>query len=85
MSDERNNVIPLSRPFKSDPSVKLEHTELPQGSPLEDLSLQKLLDAVGDYGFESEGGPLVNCAEYVELRRRIDIKALRPRPANDPT
>jgi hypothetical protein len=30
-------------------------------------------------------GPLFNCVEYVELRRRIDIDELKPKPANDPT
>ena len=74
MSDERNNVIPVppqSRRFKADPSVELGYRVIPQGDPLEGLSLQKLLDASEDYGFESVAGPLINCAEYVELRRRI--------------
>lgn len=87
MSDERNNVIPLpppSRRFRADPSLKLEYRSIPPGEPLDSLSLQKLLDAVEDYGFECQGGPLVNCAEYVELRRRIDIEALKQKPANDP-
>ena len=87
MSDERNNVIPLppqTSRFKADPSVKLEYRDIPSGDPLESLSLQKLLDAIEDYGFESVAGPLVNCAEYVELRRRIDIEALKPKPDNDP-
>jgi hypothetical protein len=48
------------------------------------MSLPKLLDAIEDYGFESEGGALVNCAEYVELRRRIDLEARKSRPSKDP-
>ena len=86
MSDERNNVIPLppqSRRFKADPSLELGYRVIPHGDPLESLSLQKLIDAIEDYGFESVASPLVNCAEYVELRRRIDIEALKPKPTND--
>jgi hypothetical protein len=85
MSDERNNVIPLSRPFRSDPSVKLEYRHIPRGEPVEGKTMQQLVDAIEDYGFESEGCPLFNCVEYVELRRRIDIEGLKPKPANDPT
>jgi hypothetical protein len=72
MSDERNNVIPLSRPFKADPSVRLTYESIPPGDPVEGLSIHQLLDAIAAYGFESGGGPLEHCVEWEELRRRFD-------------
>jgi len=34
-------------------------------------SMRVLLNSVEAYGFESEAGPLQNCAEWIELRRRL--------------
>jgi hypothetical protein len=85
MYDERNNVIPLLRRFESDPSVKLEYRHISRVKPVESLTLQQLLDAIEEYGFESEGCPLFNCVEFVELRKRIDIETLKPKPDNDET
>jgi hypothetical protein len=73
-----------TRRFKSDPSVKLEYRHIPRGTPVETKTLQELLDAIEEYGFECEGGPLFSCVEYVELRKRIDIDTLKPKPDNDP-
>ena len=34
--------------------------------------MRVLLNSIEAYGFESEGGPLQNCAEWVELKRRLN-------------
>lgn len=45
---------------------------MPSPPPLDSLSLAQLLDAIDKYGFTCEAGPLENCAEWEELRRRIE-------------
>ena len=38
-----------------------------------DLTVQELLDRIEhSYNFECEGEPLRKCAEWIELRKRLD-------------
>ena len=37
-------------------------------------SIRVPLNSVEAYGFESEAGPLQNCAEWIELRRLAEMK-----------
>jgi hypothetical protein len=38
---------------------------------LTQASLGVLLKSIEFYGFESEAGPLENCSEWIELRKRL--------------
>jgi hypothetical protein len=40
--------------------------------------VQSLFDRVEAYGFECEAGPLRNCAEWIELRRRLNLPPTFP-------
>jgi hypothetical protein len=64
--EPKSNVIPFA-----------EHaiTSADLGDPTEmtQASLKVLLNSIDAYGFESEAGTLENCAEWIELKRRLNL------------
>jgi hypothetical protein len=41
---------------------------------VKDMSVRDLVEAVGRYGFECQGGPMRNCVEWRELQRRLGVE-----------
>jgi len=64
-NDDRSNVIPFS-------VNGLTFTDLGPPTDMTKESLSVLVKSITAYGFECEAGPLENCAEWIELRRRLN-------------
>ena len=63
--DDKSNVIPFS--------VRgVNFTDLGALTDITKESLSVLVNSIAAYGFECEAGPLENCAEWIELRRRFE-------------
>ena len=65
--DDKPNVIPFGLTW---PHYQ-RRPDLGEPADLTKASLDVLLKSIDFYGFESEAGPLENCAEWMELRRRL--------------
>jgi hypothetical protein len=62
--DDKSNVIPFS-------VNGMSFTDLGPPTDMTKESLSVLVNSIAAYGFESEAGPLQNCAEWIELKRRL--------------
>ena len=63
--DDKSNVIPFS-------VNGVTFTNLGPPPDMTKESLSVLVNSIAAYGFECEAGPLENCAEWIELRRRFE-------------
>jgi hypothetical protein len=63
--DNKSNVIPFAW------RGIITSADLREPTDLTKASLRVLLNSIEAYGFESEGGPLENCAKWIELCRRL--------------
>ena len=63
--DDKSNVIPFAW------HGIITSADLTEPADLTKASLDVLLKSIEFYGFDSEAGPLQNCAEWIELRRRL--------------
>jgi hypothetical protein len=64
VGDDKPNVVPFT--FRG-----ISSADLGEPTDLTKVSMRVLLNSIEAYGFECEGGPLQNCAEWIELRRRL--------------
>lgn len=46
---------------------------MPDNTNADLASLRELLAAIEAYHFECEAGPLKNCAEWIELKKRLGL------------
>ena len=65
--DDKPNVIPFGLARHLYP----RRPDLGEPADLTKASLDVLLNSIEFYGFECEAGPLQNCAEWIELRKRL--------------
>ena len=63
--DDKPNVIPFAW------RGIITSADLGEPTDMTKVSLSVLVKSIDAYGFESEAGPLENCAEWIELRRRL--------------
>ena len=64
VDDDKSNVIP----FRVN---GVTFTDLGPPTDMTKERLSVLVNSIAAYGFECEAGPLENCAEWTELRRRL--------------
>jgi hypothetical protein len=62
--DEKTNIIPFAK-------HAITGADFGPPTDLTKVSIRVLINSVEAYGFECEAGTLQNCAEWIELRRRL--------------
>ena len=63
-NDDKPNVIPFAE-------YAITRADLGEPADLTKASIRVLLNSIESYCFEIEGDPLQNCAEWIELKRRL--------------
>jgi hypothetical protein len=68
VSDDKpkSNIIPFAE-------HAITSADLGEPTDMTKASLEALTTSIDAYGFESEAGPLENCAEWIELKRRLGL------------